>query len=222
MHILLAEDEQQIANSLKKSFLAEGYQATIARDGEEALTLLDSNSFDVVLLDWRMPKISGLEVCKRLRSSGKDVPIILVTVLNDISNKVEALNYGADDYITKPFSFKEVLARISAVLRRYKSHLNKLVFDNYELDLLQHTIKFPGGDLKLTEREFELLQYFIKNKNSIINKELLAQEVWQYSFYPTTNYIEATVKNLRKKLQEISDKKFIKSVYGEGYIFIAD
>lgn len=117
MHVLIAEDESQIANSLKKNLLAEGYEATVASNGSATLDLLDSHSYDIVLLDWRMPKISGLEVCKKVRSSGNNIPIILLTALSDISNKIEALNVGADDYITKPFSFEEVLATLQIMHR---------------------------------------------------------------------------------------------------------
>lgn len=117
MHVLIAEDESQIANSLKKNLLAEGYEATVASNGSATLDLLASHSYDIVLLDWRMPKISGLEVCKKVRSSGNNIPIILLTALSDISNKIEALNVGADDYITKPFSFEEVLATLQIMHR---------------------------------------------------------------------------------------------------------
>lgn len=222
MQILIAEDEKEIAHSLKKSLIEAGHEPTIAHDGEKAIHLLNKHEFDLMLLDWRMPKISGLKAIKMLRADGNNIPIILITALNDISNKVEALNCGADDYITKPFSFEEVLARIMSVYRRYNSQRNKLFFDEFELDIASRTLTFPEGKLKLPEKEFELLKFFITNKNSIINKEVLAKEVWQLPFYPTTNYIEATVKNLRKKLEEISPKKFIKTVYGEGYIFVTD
>lgn len=222
MQILIAEDEKEIANSLKKSIISVGHETAIAHDGEQALQLLSANQYDVLLLDWRMPKISGLDVCKRLRAAGNNIPIILITALSDISNKIEALNFGADDYITKPFSFEEVMARIRAVYRRYKSQANKLIFEGFELNLVSHVLAFPGGKIKLPEKEFELLKFFISNKNSILNKEVLAKEVWQLPFLPTTNFIEATVKNLRKKLEELSPKKFIKTAYGEGYIFVTD
>ncbi|MGD9489319.1 MAG: response regulator transcription factor [Calditrichaceae bacterium] len=222
MHILIADDEKQIAQSLKKSLQAEGINATLAFDGEETLELLQRNRFDAVLLDWRMPGLSGIEVCKSLRDSGNKIPILLLTALSDLSNKIEALNLGADDYITKPFSVKEVIARITAVTRRNNFGNNRIVFDAFELDLLHRTLKSPDDEIKLPEMEFELLKYFLLNKNSIICKEQLSSDVWAMDFYPTTNFIEATVKNLRKKLEEHCGKKFIKTIYGEGYIFIAD
>lgn len=222
MNILVVEDEIQIAQSLKKSFEAEGYTARTAEDGKTALQILEQEKFDAILLDWRMPEISGLEVCRRLRASGNQTPIILLTALSDISNKIEALEIGADDYITKPFSFEEVLARIKAVLRRSQSPVTALIFDEFKLDLMSRVLKSPHSNLKLPEMEFELLKYFIQHKNSIIGKEQLAKDVWKLSFLPSTNFIEATIKNLRKKLEEISPKKYIQTIYGEGYLFIAD
>ncbi len=222
MHILIADDEKQIARSLKKSLEADGFKATLAFDGKETLDLIQCNRFDAVLLDWRMPGLNGIEVCKSLRDSGNKIPILLLTALSDLSNKVEALNLGADDYITKPFSVKEVIARITAVTRRNNFGNNRIAFDVFELDLLHRTLKSPDDEIKLPEMEFELLKYFLLNKNSIICKEQLSSDVWAMDFYPTTNFIEATVKNLRKKLEEHCGKKFIKTIYGEGYIFIAD
>ncbi len=222
MKILIAEDEKQIANSLKKNFADEGYSAVLVEDGEEAVEIISKNDFDVLLLDWRMPKLTGLEVCKRLRKIGYNKPIILLTALSDVKNKVEALNYGADDYITKPFSFEEVLARINAVLRRYEKTSTYLEFDEYKLDLISHTLITPNSKIKLPEKEFELLKYFLENPGIILNKDRLCHDVWELPFTPSTNLVEVTIKNLRNKLEELTGKKYIKTIYGEGYLFIID
>ncbi len=222
MNILIVEDEKQIANSLKKNFESEGHGCVICYDGECALNVISKQNFDVLLLDWRIPKISGIEVCKRVRESNNQIPIILLTALTDIKNKIEAFNFGADDYITKPFSFVEVLARINAVVRRYKTSINILEFDNISLDLIEHTLITPEVEIKLPEMEFELLKYFLEHKASIISREKLCDDVWKLPYTPTTNVVDVTVKNLRNKLEEISDKKYIKTVYGEGYIFITE
>ncbi len=222
MHILVAEDEPQLANSLKRNFEAEGHHAEIARNGRQVLDLLAKKHFDALLLDWRMPKMSGIEVCKRLRERGNEIPIILLTALSNISNKLQALNLGADDYVTKPFSFDEVLARIHAVVRRSRSGASTIVFEDLELNVLTRVLKSPKGEMKLPEKEFELLRYFILHQNSILSKEQLAREVWQLPFYPITNFVEATVKNLRKKLEELSGRRYIKTIYGEGYILISE
>ncbi len=222
MRILIAEDEKQIANSLKKNFADEGHSAEIAENGKEAIDQISKNSFDVLLLDWRMPELTGLEVCKSLRKAGYNKPIILLTALSDVKNKVEALNYGADDYITKPFSFDEVMARINAVVRRYESVSTFLEFDEFKLDLIAHTLVTPHGKIKLPEKEFELLKYFLENSGVILNKERLCRDVWELPFTPSTNLVEVTIKNLRSKLEELTGKKFIKTIYGEGYLFILD
>ena len=222
MYILIAEDDEQIANSLRKNFAEDGNPVMIAKDGEEAIHFLDSITFDVVLLDWRMPKVSGIEVCRYLRESGNKVPIILLTALSQVKNKVEALNIGADDYITKPFSFDELTARINAVVRRYQSNTNELIFNDITLDLISRRVNSPRGEIYLSGKEFDLLRYLILHKGTIMSKENICKEVWSMNFVPSTNVIEATVKNLRKKLEDNSGKNLIKSIYGEGYLFITD
>jgi two-component system alkaline phosphatase synthesis response regulator PhoP len=223
MELLIAEDEKQIADSLKKNFNDEGHNAIVAIDGDEAIKFSQTIKFDLILLDWKMPKLTGLEVCKKIRLSDNKVPIILITALGDISNKVEALNAGADDYITKPFSFEEVFARINAVMRRSMIAKEILEFDELKLDLHKRKVSTTGGnDIHLSDKEFDLLKYMITNKGEILSKEILCKAVWDLDFTPQTNICEATVKNLRKKMEEITGRKYIKNIYGEGYILIAD
>lgn len=223
MEILIAEDEPQISEPLRKNFLEEGHHAMVAKDGEEALQLVTKIEFDVIVLDWKMPKVSGIEVCKRLREMGNNTPILLLTALSQVSNKVEALNSGADDYITKPFSFEELLARIKATKRRYNIEKDVLVYDELSLDLINRKVETDiGKKIDLTDKEFDLLKYFIANKGNVLSKSLLCKYVWELNFVPKTNVCEATVKNLRKKLEESTGKKYIKTIYGEGYILIDD
>ncbi len=170
-----------------------------------------------------MPKANGLEVCKSLRKQGNQIPIILLTALGDISNKIEAFNAGADDYITKPFSFDEVLARINAVMRRSKLSKDLLEFENLTLDLSKRVVITRDNKfIHLTDKEFDLLRVLIQQKGEIVSKEQLCKVVWDLTFVPQTNICEATVKNLRKKLEESTGKKYIKTIYGEGYLLIAD
>ena len=223
MNILIAEDEKDIAHSLRKNFEIEGYNSEVAYDGEEAIKLIQEKSFDLILLDWRMPKISGIQVLKFLREDKKlTIPTILLTALTDISNKVEALEFGADDYITKPFSFNELVARIHAIMRRYKSTNKEIKFNNCILDLITRTITCEENELRLTDKEFELFKYLLENEGEIISREKLCKNVWGLNFIPTTNIVEAAVKNLRKKLEELTGNKFIRTIYGEGYLFILD
>ncbi len=222
MDILIAEDDDQIADSLRKHFSEEGHHVMIAKNGEEAVHYASSILFDILLLDWRMPKKNGLEVCRQLRGRGYKLPIILLTALNQISNKVEALHMGADDYVTKPFSFEELSARMDAVIRRYQSNTDELYFEDLRLDLISRKIYSPRGEIFLSSKEFDLLRFFILNKGSVVCKDELFEKVWDLPFTPTTNIIEVTVKNLRKKLEDNTGKNLIKSIYGEGYLFIAD
>jgi DNA-binding response OmpR family regulator len=222
MEILIAEDDEQIANSLKKNFAEEGNHVMVAKDGQEAICYSESILFDIILLDWRMPKVSGIEVCRYLRQTGNKVPIILLTALSQVKNKIEALNLGADDYITKPFSFDELTARINAVIRRYQSNTNELIFNDITLDFLNRKVHSPRGEIYLSKKEFDLLRYFILHKGTIMSKENICKEVWGMEFSPSTNIIEATVKNLRKKLEDNTGKNLIKSIYGEGYLFIIE
>ncbi len=222
MEILIAEDDEQIANSLKKNLAEEGHHIMVVHDGQKALRSTDSILFDVIILDWRMPKVTGVEVCKHLRNSGNKVPVILLTALSQVANKVEALQLGADDYITKPFSFDELKARIEAVVRRYQTNEKELIVANLKLDLLSRKVSTPFGEISLTGKEYDLLKYFILHKGSIIGKEELTKSVWELNYSSGTNVIEVTIKNLREKLEEKLGKKLIKSVYGEGYIFIPE
>ncbi len=222
MEVLIVEDECAIAGSLKKNFLNAGHHAIVVTDGEAALSTIRNIQYDVILLDWKMPKMTGLQLCKKMKEAGLKTPIILLTALSEISNKVEALNAGADDYITKPFSFEEVLARINAVLRRYQSSVSALPFGDYSLDLIERTVISTEGKIRLSEKEFDLLRYFLLNRGSIVSKEQLCEKVWNIACNPETNFVEVTIKNLRKKLETGLKKKFIRTMYGEGYIFFAD
>jgi DNA-binding response OmpR family regulator len=221
MKILIVEDEKKIANSLKKNFNDEGFETAVCYDGADALEVVSKEKFDLILLDWRLPEVTGIDVCKRIRSANNKTPIILLTALANISNKVEALDSGADDYVTKPFSFEEVLARVNALIRRDKLSNNVIEFNNLSLNLITHVLETETDSLKLPEMEFELLKYFLENKDQIINRETLSEDVWKLKFSPSTNVVDVTVKNLRNKLEEHTGNKFIKSVYGEGYLFIS-
>ncbi|MBE2280427.1 MAG: response regulator transcription factor [Ignavibacteriaceae bacterium] len=218
MRILIAEDDVSLANSIKKNLLDEQISCEIANSGEQALEMIKHNSYDILLLDWKLPGISGLEVCRILRNDSNQIPIILLTALSEISSKIEAFNCGADDYITKPFVFSEVLARINAIYRR--NSLLQISFGNMKLNIPHRKLFIKDVEIKLTEKEFELLHYFVVNKGRIISKEELCEKIWKYNFIPPTNIIESAVKNLRKKIEPYCEKSLFKNVYGEGYVLI--
>jgi DNA-binding response OmpR family regulator len=223
MHILIVEDESPLAQTLSRHFTEEGYKASSANNGKEALQFVESQKFDVILLDWKMPKMNGIDFLKYLRDSGNDTPVILLTALSRVANKIEALELGADDYITKPFSFDELHARVKAVTRRSQTMNQALNFGEITLDLSARKVRTKNQtEIKLTEKEFDLLKYLITNKGTILSKEQLCLAVWELNFVPPTNICEATIKNLRKKLEDSIGKKIIKTVYGEGYTLVAD
>jgi len=221
MKILIAEDDKQIAQSLRKNFLEDGYEVFLAPDGEKALEIISSNNIDIILLDWRMPKVTGLEVCKIVRGMGLKTPIILLTALSAVDNKVEALELGADDYITKPFSFEELMARIKSVLRRYKVSTESLIIGDLKLNLLERKLEnSDGNDVLLTDKEFTLLRTLINQKGEVFSREKLCKLVWGLNFDPHTNICDVTIKNLRKKIKELTDEEIVTTVYGEGYTFV--
>lgn len=222
MKILIAEDEKPIANSLKKNLDLEGFESVIVYDGQAAMHELLNSNYDLLLADWRMPKKNGYELCVELRNAGNSIPIVLLTALSDVSNKVDALNAGADDYITKPFSIEEVIARIDAVLRRSHATESKINCKIFTLNLVTHSIELEDRIVKLSEKEFELLNYLVVNKGTVLNKDKIIEKVWGLSFSPPTNFVEVTIKNLRKKIEELTNLKCIKTIYGEGYVFMGE
>lgn len=222
MKILIVDDEKSLANSLKKRLEAENFDVILAFDGEKALKEVINHSFDIILLDWKMPKLCGVDVCKQIRMLNLETPIIFLTAVNDISSKVDALNLGADDYLTKPFEFDELNARIHSLLRRVKNFNKNVKCGKFCIDLVDHLIFNSEKKIKLTEREFELLNFLISHKGEILSKSMIIDKVWGLNFIPETNFIEVTIKNLRRKLEELTSSKLIKTVYGEGYVFIEE
>lgn len=220
MNILLVEDDSTLATSLKKNLSDEGYYTVIAETGTKALELIREFEFDLILLDWKLPDISGIDICRIIRKENTKIPIILLTILSSISNKVEAFRIGADDYITKPFNLNELLARIKAVMRRYMNNSTQINYQEITLNLTTRKVFTHKGEIDLTDREFELLRYLIIHKGEIISKEDLFRDVWKIPFNPYTNVIESTIKNLRKKLEKHLGRKLIRNVYGEGYTII--
>lgn len=220
MNILLVEDDSNLALSLKKNLIDDGHYTTIADTGKKALELIKEFEFDLILLDWKLPDVSGIEICRIIRQNNIKIPIILLTILSSISNKIEALKTGADDYITKPFDVKELLARIEAVTRRYLENSTQLNYQELTLNLTTRKVYSHKGEINLTDREFELLRYFINHQGEIISKKDLFRDVWKIPYNPYTNVIEATIKNLRKKIEKHLGRKLIRNVCGADYTII--
>ena len=218
MRILIIDDDQQIINFLKTGFEAENYYVDFAEDGEQGSYLARSNEYDVIILDYNLPKLDGKGVCRDVRMSGKNTPIIILSVKTETDNKVDLLNQGADDYLNKPFSFEELMARIKAILRRPRSMHNKVFkVGDLVLDISSCKVKRGAQEIYLTRKEFGLLEYLMKNEGRAVSRAMLLEHVWDMNADPFSNTIESHVLNLRKKIDSKHKRKLIHTIPGRGY-----
>jgi len=224
VHILIVEDEEKIANFLRHGLVEEGYAVDIAGDGEKALYEFDINEYDLIILDLLIPKVDGITVCRKIREVNTSIPVLILTAKDAIEDKVKGLDAGADDYMAKPFSFSELLARARALLRRgKKSDPTILIIDNLSLDPATRTAKRGNTTIVLTAREYSLLEYFMRNPGIVLTKSELLEHVWDYNYEGLSNILETYVKYLRKKLKvNPNDKELIHTMRGSGYILKAD
>jgi DNA-binding response OmpR family regulator len=218
MRILIIEDDEKIRNILKKGLENEFFAVDCAEEGKKGMEMALYNEYDVIILDNALPFKKGIDICKDLRKAEKTVPILMLSVQSDISTKVELLSAGADDYLTKPFSFEEVLARIRALLRRPKKIKSDILkFDNLIMDLKKYLIKRGKEKINLTKKEFMLLEYFLRNKNTVLSRGMILEHVWDMNADPFSNTIESHILSLRKKINLKGMKKLIYTVPGRGY-----
>ena len=222
--ILIVEDEPNMVAGLRDNFEFEGYEVLSAYDGSEGLEKALATSPDLVLLDVMMPKMSGLDVCKQLKAKRPSIPIIMLTARGQEIDKVVGLELGADDYVTKPFSIRELVARVKAVLRRShtlpKEH-DRYSFSDVDVDLHTCRIMRAGKEIEFSAMEFELLKYFICNAGEVLSRERLLEDVWGYDRYPTTRTVDAHLVRLRQKLEPNPEQpRFFLTVHGMGYRFV--
>ncbi|HVR69556.1 MAG TPA: response regulator transcription factor [Vicinamibacteria bacterium] len=222
--ILIVEDEPDMVLGLKDNFEFEGYEVLTAADGAAGLERARTHKPDLVILDIMLPRYSGLEVCKTLRGEGFAAPIIMLTARGQEIDKVVGLELGADDYVTKPFSIRELLARVRAILRRSeggKKRLSRYRFSDVELDFEVYQAKKGGEPLDLSPREFELLRYLIERKGDTISRDRLLEDVWGYESYPSTRTVDTHIAKLRAKIGDSgSEPRFILTIHGVGYKFV--
>jgi DNA-binding response OmpR family regulator len=219
MQILLIEDEVKLARFVELELSSEGYQVIVAHDGLIGLTIARESHFDLVILDWMLPGLSGLEICRRLRSTGNLVPVILLTAKDEISDRVAGLDAGADDYVVKPFSIEELLARVRAHLRRTQEvDTDILQFEDLKLNKSTREV-FRGTRLiELTAKEFDLLEYLLTNARQVVTRDRIIEVVWGYDFLGDSNIIEVYIRYLRQKLEANDEKRLIQTVRGVGYV----
>jgi two-component system response regulator MprA len=223
-HILVIEDEINIAEALERGLIYEGYRVDVAYDGQRGLAIARDNPPDLVLLDWMLPGLDGLEVCRRLRAAS-DVPILILTAKDAVPDRVQGLDAGADDYLVKPFAFDELLARIRALLRRHKSapvRPEVLRFADLALDTGTHRALRGERAIDLTAKEYELLELFMRNPRQVLTRDVIFDRVWGYDFGGESNIIEVYVRYLRQKTEAEGEPRLIHTVRGVGYVLRED
>lgn len=219
-HVLIVEDEAALVTMLRYNLESEGYRVSEAVDGEEAILLVIEEPPDLILLDWMLPSLSGIEVCRRIRrnESARDVPIIMLTARGEDSDRVRGLDSGADDYITKPFSPRELMARVRAVLRRSQpSDHERLVYGDIEMDLARRRVQRGGRDLHLGPTEYRLLRHFLESPGRVFSREQLLDAVWGRDVYVETRTVDVHIRRLRKTLNEGGLPDLIRTVRSAGY-----
>ncbi|MEE1899860.1 response regulator [Flavobacterium rakeshii] len=221
MKLLVVEDEPQLLSIIRKGLSEKNYDVSAALDGTTALDMINNNRFDVVVLDVMLPDINGIEICRRLRASGNFVPILMLTALNSSENIVTGLNAGADDYMSKPFKFSELEARINALARRAgqdQKPAEVITIADLEIDRRAKTVKRNGDLITLTAKEFKLLYYLAKNTGITLSREKILDNVWNINFDMNTNVVDVYINYLRKKIDKPYTVKLIHTIKGLGYI----
>ena len=219
MKILIVEDEKKLANFLKKGLQEEGYAVDLVHNGEDGLYMATDKDYDLVILDIYIPKLDGFAVLKRLREQEVATPVLLLTVRATIEDKVLGLDLGADDYLTKPFAFEKILARVRALLRRHTSLDNMVLrLADLVLDPVRRTVMRGTRKIDLTVKEFALLEYLMRNTSRVVSRTMIVEHVWNYDFDTGTNVVDVYVNYLRKKIDTDPDAKLIHTVRGVGYV----
>ncbi|GAB4458114.1 MAG: response regulator transcription factor [Thermoleptolyngbya sp. C42_A2020_037] len=217
--ILLVEDEEKLARFIQLELGCEGYQVNVAHDGLSGLTLARETPPDLAILDWMLPGMTGVELCRRLRSTGSKIPVILLTAKDEIGDRVTGLDAGADDYVVKPFSIEELLARVRAHLRRTQEpDPDALEFADLTLNRRTREVFRNGRPIELTAKEFDLLEHLMRRPKQVITRDRILEEVWGYDFMGDSNIIEVYIRYLRLKLEDQGDKRLIQTVRGVGYV----
>lgn len=223
MHILVLEDDEKIAHFVSRGLKEAGYAVDRCESAEEALPKLADGSYDAAVVDVMLPGMDGLELIEQLRGRGVDTPILVLSAKRSVDDRVSGFTKGGDDYLTKPFSFSELLVRIQALIRRSSQNASPtaLSVGGIEMDLLGRRVRREGREIDLQPREFSLLEYFMRNSERVLSKTMIMEHVWDYDFDPQTNVVDVLVSRLRSKIDKDFDTKLIHTVRGVGYVFKA-
>ena len=218
MRVLLVEDEPQMVRIISKGLRENAYAVDVAADGAGALYLAEINDYDLIILDVMLPVIDGFEVCRTLRERGKETPVLMLTARGTVEDRIEGLDSGADDYLTKPFSFRELLARMRALLRRNKViHQDRYTISDLVIDTRSQSVVRSGNPISLTTKEYALLEFLARNTGRVVGRAEIAQHVWDENFDPFSNVIEVHMNRLRRKI-EINGPPLIQTRRGAGYL----
>ena len=219
MRILVIEDERKIADFIKRGLKEEGYAVDVSYDGQEGHFQATTAEYDLIILDLMLPNLDGMSLCKKLREEKNATPILMLTAKDQIRDKILGLDAGADDYLTKPFAFAELLARVRALLRRNESRgITKLNVGELTIDLVTHKVSRAGKEIDLTAKEFALLEYLMRNTGAIVTRTMISEHVWDINFDTYTNVIDVYINYLRNKIDQGFSKKLIHTIRGRGYI----
>jgi two-component system OmpR family response regulator len=220
MKILIIEDDREAADYLEKAFTEAGHTAHVAGDGESGFALADSGEYDVMVVDRMLPRRDGLSVIAALRSRGNTTPVLILSALGEVDDRVTGLRAGGDDYLTKPYAFSELLARVEVLNRRAGVKESETVYrsGDLELDRLSHSVKRAGKEIVLQPREFRLLEYLMRHAGQVVTRTMLLENVWDYHFDPQTNVIDVHVSRLRGKIEKGFEKPILHTIRGAGYM----
>ena len=223
MRILVVEDEKKVAQFIKQGLEEEHYSVDVAHDGEKGLFMAQSEQYDLLVIDVMLPKKSGLDLIREVRAAQGTTPALMLTAKASTEDKVAGLDSGADDYLTKPFAFAELLARVRSLLRRgAKEKSTLLAVADLELDTVTHKAKRAGRTIELTAKEYALLEFFLRNKDRVLSRAIISEHIWDYNFDTGTNIIDVYVNHLRNKVDSSTDRKLIRTVRGVGYVLKED
>jgi len=223
MRILIIEDEQSLADALSRAFKEQHYSVDVSHTGENGVYLGNVNDYDLIILDIMLPDIDGWEVCKELRKDKVNTPILMLTALDTIDDKIKGLDEGADDYMTKPFDLGELMARARSLIRRQGNQkTTKIKVADLEMDTSERTVVRAGKEIKLSAKEFAMLEYFLLNKNKVLTREMISEHVWDMNFDPQSNVIDSFGRFLRQKVDKEFDTQLIHTIRGAGYKLMED
>jgi two-component system OmpR family response regulator len=219
MRVLVVEDDVETANFIAKGLAEAGYVAEVATDGKQGLVQAMSEEYDAAIVDRMLPHVDGLSIVETLRKTGKDVPVLFLSAMGNVEDRVQGLRGGGDDYLTKPFAFSELLARLEALLRRRGAESVETVLRvaDLEMDLLSRRVRRAGQDVDLQPREFRLLEYLMRHAGQVVTRTMLLENVWGYHFDPQTNVIDVHISRLRQKIDRNFDQALLQTVRGAGY-----